>query len=99
MCFRILKDQSLSTDVQGHALNTLQDKLNEAEAALRHQQELFHRTEVSGYVTSYLSLYCSSETLTYEEWKEGLLLCMMFVQSEEICEAKASSTLAEICST
>lgn len=42
---RILKDQSLSTDVQGHALNTLQDKLNEAEAALRHQQELFHRTE------------------------------------------------------
>lgn len=41
----ILKDQSLSTDVQGHALDTLQDKLNEAEAALRHQQELFHRTE------------------------------------------------------
>lgn len=36
----------MSTDVQGHALDTLQDKLNEAESALRHQQDLYQRTQV-----------------------------------------------------
>lgn len=80
----ILKDQSLSTDVQGHALDTLQDKLNEAEAALRHQQELFHRTEVSRYFNYqlfmvFVFILLLFETLAYEDWKEGSVQCTMFV--------------------
>jgi hypothetical protein len=43
---RILQDQSSSTGFQTQALDTLQDKLNEVESALRRETEMHRKSQV-----------------------------------------------------